>query len=232
MIDRDLSRSSARAQFTILMKDDDGGEWHRVQKAVAGDSAALAALFEDHRARLKRMIALRLDRRLRGRIDPSDVIQEALVEAAAGLGKYAERREMPLFLWLRWLAGMKLNELHRKHLGYQMRDAAREISIDRPPFPAATSAALADKLLGRMTSACAAAIRRERKARLMEALDALDPNDREIVALRHFEELSNSEAAQALGLQESAASKRYVRALRRLKEVLGEMPGGGDGSRP
>lgn len=214
------------------MDRDDASECERVSRAIAGDASAWSALLEGHRARLRRMVALRLDRRLRGRIDPSDVIQETFVEAASSLKRYAERRDLPFFLWLRWLAGMKLNELHRKHLGFQLRNAAREVSIDRAPFPAATSAALADKLLGRMTSACEAAIRRERKARLMEALDAMEPNDREILALRHFEELNNAETARTLGLQESAASKRYIRAVRRLKQALREMPGGSGEFRP
>ena len=178
------------------------------------------------------MVALRLDRRLQGRLDPSDVIQETFIEATAGLAEFVERGEMPFFLWLRWLAGMKLNAVHRRHLGCQVRDAAREVSIDRGACPQATSAALAAHLLGRQTSASEVAVRLERKARLQEALEAMDPLDRDVLVLRHFEELTNSEAAQTLGIQESAASKRYIRALRRLKDVLQAMPGGSGEFRP
>jgi RNA polymerase sigma-70 factor (ECF subfamily) len=121
---------------------------------------------------------------------------------------------------------MKLNAIHRTHLDCRVRDAAREVSIDRGPWPQATSAALAAQLLGRQTSASDAAIRLERKARLQEALDALDPLDREVLILRHFEELTNTEAALTLQIRASAASKRYIRALRKLKDILTAMPGG------
>jgi len=196
----------------------------QVRRAAAGDQRAWTALLDAHRPRLRRMVALRLDRRLQGRLDPSDVIQEAYLDATAGLADYVARAEMPFFLWLRWLTGMRLTTLQRKHLGCEVRDAAREVSIDRP-MPGATSEALAARLLGRQTSASEVAMRLERKARLQETIDAMDPLDREILILRHFEELTNAEAALALGLQESAASKRYIRALRRLKEALAPMAG-------
>jgi RNA polymerase sigma-70 factor (ECF subfamily) len=203
-----------------------GSEAERIRRAASGDQQAWAELLAAHRSRLRRMIALRLDRRLQGRIDPSDVIQEAYVEATAGLGEFVQRSEMPFFLWLRWLTGMKLNAIHRKHLGCQVRDAAREVSINRGAWPQATSAALAAHLLGRETSASAVAIRLERKARLQDALEAMDPVDREVLILRHFEELNNVETAQTLGIQESSSSKRYIRALRKLKDILSAMPGG------
>jgi RNA polymerase sigma-70 factor (ECF subfamily) len=115
---------------------------------------------------------------------------------------------------------------HRKHLGAAARDAGREISLYRGALPETSSAALAAHLLGRLSTPSQAAIRAERKIRLQEALDSLDPVDREVLALRHFEELSNTEAAAVLGLDKSAASKRYARALIRLKEILASMPGG------
>jgi RNA polymerase sigma-70 factor (ECF subfamily) len=208
-----------------LSKTDHSPETDRILRAAQGDQAAWSELLSTHRARLRRMVSLRLDRRLRGRIDPSDVIQEAFLDASAGLAHYVERAEMPFFLWLRWLTGMKLNTLHRKHLGTKVRDAGREISLDRGAAPQASSAALAAQLLGRLTTASEAAIRLEQKARLEAAIDALDPLDREIVVLRHFEELTNAEAAQTLGLQVSTASKRYVRAICRLKEALRSLPG-------
>jgi RNA polymerase sigma-70 factor (ECF subfamily) len=204
----------------------------QVRKAAEGDRQAWADLLDAHRARLRRMVALRLDRRLQGRLDPSDVIQEAYVDATAGLAGYAARAEMPFFLWLRWLTGMKLTTLQRKHLGCQVRDAARELSLERGAMPGASSAALAAQLIGRQTSASEVAMRLERKARIQEAIDAMDPLDREVLILRHFEELTNAETAQTLGLQEPAASKRYIRALRRLKDALSAMSGGSEEYRP
>jgi len=205
----------------------DSSETRRVlQRASAGDQAGWGELLARHRDRLKRMVALRLDRRLQGRIDPSDVIQESYLEAATRLAEYLQNPSMPFFLWLRFLTGQKLLELHRHHLGTQMRDAERDISLYRGTLPATSSAALAAQLLGHATRPSEAAMRAEMKIRLQEALNGMDPLDREVLALRHFEQLSNAETAKVLGLQESAASKRYVRALRRLKEILMNMPGG------
>ena len=123
----------------------------------------------------------------------------------------------------------RLQKLHRHHLGTQMRDVAREVSLYRGALPAASSAALAAQLLGRYTSPTQAAVRAERILRMQEALNALDPVDREILSLRHFEELTAAEAAQVLGIEESAAAKRDFRALRRLKQVLADLPGGQEG---
>jgi RNA polymerase sigma-70 factor (ECF subfamily) len=172
------------------------------------------------------MIALRLDQRLHGRIDPSDVIQEAYLEASTRLEDYLRQPTMPFFLWLRFLTGQKLMELHRHHLGAQMRDAGREVSLYRGSLPETSSAALAAQLLGHGTRPSEAAVRAERKIRLQEALNTMDPMDREVLALRHFEQLTTREVAQVLGIKEAAASKRYLRALRRLKEILNSMPGG------
>jgi RNA polymerase sigma-70 factor (ECF subfamily) len=191
-----------------------------VQKAVAGDDSAWERLMTDHRGRLRRMVALRLDQRLQGRVDPSDVIQESYIDAARRLPKYAANPPMPFFLWLRFLAAQRLSEQHRRHLGAKGRDAGREISLYHGAFPEATTAHLAAHLLGRLTTPSQAAIRVEQRLRLQEALNALEPMDREILALRHFEQLSNGEAAEVLGLDKSAASKRYTRALVRLKNVL------------
>jgi RNA polymerase sigma-70 factor (ECF subfamily) len=189
-------------------------------------------LLEQHRQRLRRMIALRLDQRLQGRIDASDVIQEAYLEASTRLEEYLRQPTMPFYLWLRFLTGQKLLELHRHHLGAQMRDAGREVSLYRGSLPATSSAALAAQLLGHGTQPSEAAVRAERKIRLQEALNNLDPLDREVLALRHFEQLTTPEVAQILGIKEGAASKRYLRALGRLKEVLNSMPGGMQGLLP
>ena len=196
-----------------------------IRRAVGGDDQAWDRLMSDHRPRLRRMIAMRMDRRLKGRLDPSDVIQESLIDAARRLPEYAKEPAMPFFLWLRFLTGQRLMEQHRKHLGAQARDVGREISLYRGAFPETTTADLAAHFLGKFSSPSHAAIRIEQKLRLQEALNSLDPIDREILALRHFEQLSNGEAADVLSLDKSAASKRYARALVRLKDVLMAMPG-------
>jgi RNA polymerase sigma-70 factor (ECF subfamily) len=197
-----------------------------LQRAAQGDQQGWEALLERHRARLRRMVALRLDRHLQGRIDASDVIQEAYQEAWSRLPEYLRQPPAAFFLWLRYLTAQKLLELHRHHLGTQMRDAGREVSLYRGTLPEASSAALAAQLLGREPRPSEAAVRAEMKIRLQEALNSMDALDREVLALRHFEHLSNAETAQVLGLERSAASKRYLRALRRLKDVLASMPGG------
>jgi RNA polymerase sigma-70 factor (ECF subfamily) len=196
-----------------------------LSRARAGDDPARAELFARCRDRLRRMVRLRLDRRLQGRIDPSDVLQDAYLDYARRFAEWAARPTLPFFLWLRLLTGQKLVDLHRRHLGAQMRDAGQEVSLYRGALPQASSASLAAQLLGRLTSASQAAVRAETQVRVQEALNAMEPIDREILTLRHFEMLSNEEAAAVLGLRKSAASNRYIRALKRLKEALGEWPG-------
>jgi RNA polymerase sigma-70 factor (ECF subfamily) len=196
-----------------------------LRRASAGDEAALGALWERHRARLRQMVRLRLDRRLQGRVDPSDVLQDAYLDLAARLPDYARDRPMPTYLWLRLVAGQRLAQVHRQHLGTAMRAAGREVSLYRGALPQASSASLAAQLLGRFTTASQAAIRAERQVQLQEVLNSLDEMDREILALRHFEELTNGEAAQVLGLSKQAANNRYIRALGRLRDLLGRVPG-------
>jgi RNA polymerase sigma-70 factor, ECF subfamily len=189
----------------------------------AGDAGAAGELFDGCRERLKRMVRLRLDRRLQGRLDASDVLQEAFIDVQKKAHDFAAK-ELPAYLWLRLVVAERLSILHRRHLGAQMRDASQEVSLNRGGPPAATTYSLANLLLGRLTSPTQAAVRAERQLRLQEALNGMDPVDREILALRHFEELSNSEAATVLGLSKSAASNRYIRALKRLKEILSTLP--------
>jgi RNA polymerase sigma-70 factor (ECF subfamily) len=165
---------------------------------------------------------------LQGRVDPSDIIQETCLDAARRLPEYHQNPTMAFFLWLRLLAGQRMVDEHRKHLGAAARDVGREISLYRGTLPETSSAVLAAHLLGHLTSPSLAAIRAERKVRLQEALNSLEPIDREVLVLRHFEELSNGEAAAVLGLDKSAASKRYARALIRIKDVLASLPGGFD----
>jgi RNA polymerase sigma-70 factor (ECF subfamily) len=193
-----------------------------------GDGRGWGELLARHEPRLRRMIAFRLDPRLQGRVDPADVLQEAYLAAFQNLGTYLRQPAMPFFLWLRGIAGNKLLELHRHHLGTPMRDARREVSLYRGALPQATSAALAARLLGRLTRPSQAAVRAEAKLRLQEALNAMDPVDREVLALRHFEHLSNAEAAEVLGIRAAAAGKRYLRALERLRAALARLPGGLD----
>ncbi len=211
------------------MGDDAGESSVLIGHAQAGDREALNELLERYRDRLRRMVEMRLDPRLQARIDASDVIQEAYVEVAERLDEYLRDPKLPLFLWLRLVVGERLVTLHRHHLGAQMRDANREVSLYRGALPAASSAALAAQLLGRHTSPTQAAVRAERILRLQEALNALEPMDREVLSLRHFEELTAAETARVLGIEESAAAKRYFRALKRLKVILAAMPGGPEG---
>lgn len=196
-----------------------------LRRAGDGDREAVAALFAHHRDRLEQMIRLRMDRRLQGRIDPADVLQETYLDVARRIGEFARAPGTSVYVWLRFLAGQKLVDLTRRHLGSKMRGAGQEIALHRGALPQASSVSLAAQLLGRFTSPSRAAIRAETQLRVQEALDSLDPIDREVLALRHFELLSNGEVAQVLGLSKAAASNRYIRALKRLKEVLSMVPG-------
>lgn len=207
------------------MSDSSAANDPLVQQATAGDRQALAELFNRHRQRLRKMVKLRLDRRLLGRVDPSDVLQEAYLDLAGELPAYSQKQSIPLFLWMRLVTGQRLMQIHRRHLGTQMRDATREISLCGGGLPQADSISLAAQLLGRCTSACTAAMRGEIQWQLQEALNTMEDLDREVIALRNFEELDNRETAQVLGLSPDAARKRYVRALKRLQAILGQLPG-------
>ena len=194
-------------------------------QAQGTEPKALGEVWERYHERLRRLVRLRLDRRLQGRVDPSDVLQEAFLDFQARARDYVQQPDMPFFLWLRFLTGQRLQLIHRHHLGTQMRDAGREVSLQRGAMPQATSVSLAAQLLGRFTSVTQAVQRAEMQLILQEAINAMDPLDREILALRHFEELSNEETAQVLGIKPSAASSRHVRALKRLRESLRTTPG-------
>ena len=195
-------------------------------RAGAGDAAAWGALLKANEKRLVRMVAFRMHPRLRGRIDAADVVQEAFAEASEHRADYFRAAGLPLFLWLRAVASNKLLELCRHHLGTRMRDAMRERPLEAPAGAQDTSAALCAQLTAGLTRPSVAAARDEVRARLAAALGGMDETDREVLALRHFEQLSNAEAAQVLGIQERAAAKRYLRALERLKDILAAMPGG------
>jgi RNA polymerase sigma-70 factor (ECF subfamily) len=197
--------------------------------AKGGDEPALAVLVERHRDRLERMVRLRMDRRLQGRVDPADVVQDAYLAVRGKFPQYSADPRLPFFLWLRLEVGQKLVDVHRFHLGTKMRDAGQEISLYRGALPQVTSLSLAEHLLGKLTTASQAAMRVELKLRVQEALNSMDPHDREVLMLRHFEQLSNAEAAQVLGIKPAAAVNRHVRALKRLKDVFEGMPGGLEG---
>jgi RNA polymerase sigma-70 factor (ECF subfamily) len=207
------------------MTPDPRAEADLVPLAAAGDEPAARELYSRYAGRLKRMVRLRLSRRLQGRVDDSDVLQEAYVDIARRLPEYVRDPRLPFFLWVRHLTGLKLVEIHRRHLGTQARDADREISLHRGALPEADSVSLAAQLLGQLTSPSQAAVRAELRLRVQDALGAMDPVDREVLALKHFEQLSTSEIAQVVGLSKAGAGSRYLRAIKRLREILSAMPG-------
>ena len=190
------------------MADEADDIQEQLRRLADGDPQALAELFARYRDRLRRMVKLRLDRRLQGRIDASDVLQEAYLDVARRAADYAANPTMPFFLWLRFLTGQRLLLVHRQHLGAKMRDAEQEVSLYRGALPQASSVSLAAQLLGRMTSPSLAAVRAEMQLKLQEALNGMDPMDREVLTLRHFEEWSNTEAGRVLGIKPSAAVNR------------------------
>jgi RNA polymerase sigma-70 factor (ECF subfamily) len=204
----------------LMMTRDSNTTDELLRGAGDGDAEAVAGLFARFQDRLLRMVRLRLDRRLQGRIDPADVLQETYLVMAKRLPEYLERPNMPFFLWLRLLTGQKLIDIHRQHLGAKMRDAGQEVSLHHGALPQMSSVSLAAHLLGRLTAPSRAAVRAETRLQVQEALNAMDPIDREVLTLRHFEMLTNEETAQVLGLKKSAASGRYLGALRRLKHSL------------
>lgn len=191
-----------------------------LERLRQGDQPALAVLYDRHRAKLRRMVAIRLDPRLAGRVAPSDVLQEAYIDALKRVPHYFEKADQPFFGWLRLVVSQRLADVHREHLGAKKRDARQEQPIGAPAGARGSAACLASCVAGALTSPSGAAVRNEDITRLEEALNSLDEVDREILLLRHFEELSNSETAAVLGLLPPAASKRYVRALARLKQIL------------
>ena len=171
-------------------------------------------VFSGYEDRLKRLIRVRMDHRLRNRVDVSDVLQETMIEAHRRKDEYRSDL-MPPYLWLRMIAGQKLVDLHRQHLGAKKRSVLRE---DR--FPEASSIVVAAELVGNLTSVSEAVMRAELKMKIESLLEQMEEIDREIIALRHFENLTNAEIAKVLDISPTAASNRYVRALQRLRSVL------------
>lgn len=204
-----------------------GGELDSVreERLLGGDETALAELFAQHEPRLKRMVKLRLNRRLLGRVDPSDVLQESFIDLQQRLEQYIKAPNIPVFLWMRLVTAQRLAQVHRMHLQTAMRNAAQEVTLYHKAFPQASTEFLASQLMGHFTSVSEKVMRAEVQLKLQESLNAMDPTDREVLALRHFEELSNVETAGVLGITTAAASKRYIRALRRLRRTLSSVPG-------
>jgi len=202
-----------------------------LERLKLGDREALAAVFAEHHGRLWRAVSFRMDRRLLGRIDADDVLQEAYLAAGQRLEHYVADPSPSAFVWLRMIVMQTLTDLYRFHLGAQMRDAGRETNLRSVPAahawhnPQTTSVSLAALLVGQLTSPSQAAARAETFDQVERAIAAMDPLDQEVLALRHFEELSNGEVAEVLGIGQKAASIRYVRALKRLRAVLAEVPG-------
>ena len=220
----DSERAGARPPQAAETSSAAGADDPHVAGMLAGDEQALAGYFALVRPRLERIVRFRLDARLQGRIDPEDILQEAYVDAAARLSAFREARPMSALVWLRLIVGQTLIDVHRRHLGAQMRDAHRERSIQER-LADGTSMTMSFQLLGRGTSPSKAAVRAELSELVSQALEEMNPIDREVLALRHFEELTNKEAAEVLGIEPKAASVRYVRALERLKGVLKGVPG-------
>jgi RNA polymerase sigma-70 factor, ECF subfamily len=189
----------------------------------AGEQEALAEAFTACRARLHRVVDFRLDDRLRARVDADDVLQEAFLAASQRLGHYAGSSYTSPFLWLRAILSQTLVDLYRRHISAQKRSPDHEVRIDAQPDPRATSTSLAIQLVGGSTSPIEAVARDDMMGMMETVMAEMDPLDQEVLALRHFEELTNWEVAEALGIQQKAASIRYVRAIRRLRVVLAQM---------
>lgn len=177
-------------------------------------------LLEGFRPRLQRMLTLRLDPRLRRRVDPADILQETFAEVVLRLDEYFASRPMPFYLWVRFLTAQKLVQLHRHHLGAARRDAAREES--QQGFPTASTPSRAALFVHSSPSPSETLARAEALARVRAALDRLDPVDHQVLALRYFEFLSTEETAHVLGLTTSGVAKRQLRALGHLKRELQE----------
>ena len=185
----------------------------------AGDSQAFAEEFARHRGRLRQMLEFRMDHRLRPRVDASDILQEVFVDAHQRIRHYFRHEQYSFFVWLRQLTEQRLIDVHRQHLVAEKRDVRHEQSLDRRRC-SATSASIARHIVSQLTSPSQKLMAREAMAHIEKGLRSLDELDREVLVLRHFEELRNSEVAQVLGIREAAASNRYTRALIRLQEVL------------
>ncbi|MBI4603535.1 MAG: sigma-70 family RNA polymerase sigma factor [Planctomycetes bacterium] len=193
-----------------------------IAKAREGDPGAVDRLLARHREALRRMVELRLDRAEAARVDASDVLQETLLEASRRLPEYLRDPAMPFHLWIRHIARDRIIDAHRRHRAAGRRSVDREQRLEAAPFSSQSSIQLIGRLEAAGLTPASAAIREELARRFEAAVAAMDDDDREVILMRHLEDLSNQEVAAALGLSEPAASMRYLRALRRLRAALGE----------
>lgn len=205
------------------MTESNENEKDLLKRFEEGEASALGSLFDLHRDRLWRMVCFRLDPRLTGRIDADDILQEAFVNVSKGISSY-EQDGKSFYVWLRLVVLQTMVDVHRHHLGVQKRDIRREVT-KRPTNPEATSVSLIRHLVGKISTPSQIARKAESLRQLEEGLEQMEPIDQEVLALRHFEELKNREVSEILGIDEKAASIRYVRALARLRSVLAKMPG-------
>lgn len=189
--------------------------------AVEDREDVLSQFFVEYRARLKRMVEYRMDARLTGRVDASDVLQEAYIDAVRRVGHFVQSDEsVSLYLWLRQITEQSMIDIHRRHFRAKKRDVRRDISIDRDTSERSSDLPRSVQLPSNHTSPSLKAIRLEQEAAIEVALSMMAPRDREVIELRHFDELSNTQVAEVLGLSTTAACNRYVRALKRLQDLL------------
>ena len=194
-----------------------------LDNASRGDGAARAHLLDRHRQRLRHMIALRLDRRLAARIDPSDVVQEALIVADRQLDRYLRERPVPFYPWLRQIAWERLLDAHRRHVWSRRRSVTRERPLE-VSLSDESAQELIQRLVARGSSPSARLDREEQSQRVKQALEKLAERDREILVLRHLERLATEEIAAVLGIGVGAVYTRHLRALERLGNLLKQHP--------
>jgi len=188
--------------------------------AENGDAEAVNRLLERHRDAVRRMIDLRMDRKIARRVDASDIVQDVLIEANRRLADYLKNPAMPFHLWLRHMAKDRLIDAHRRHRGAAKRSLDREQPLVAPGRLDQSTLNLVAELRDQGRTPASEAAWNELQLQFVAAVDDLDEQDREVVLMRHFEKLSNSEVAEALNLSSAAASMRYLRAVRRLKSIL------------
>ena len=205
------------------MKQNDRSDLTAIRDGLAS-AEGVSELLERHRDRIKRLVSVRLDRRVKARVDDSDIVQEVMLEASRRIQEYSQQDDpMPLPLWLRYIAIDRINMCHRRHLGAECRDANREHLADESHLRSA-SRTIAMQLIANIDSPSRRAIKTELFQRVESALQDLDSTDREILMLRHFEQLDNQETAAVLGMKPSTASSRYLRALVKLRSQLKQFP--------
>lgn len=190
--------------------------------ARGGDDSAVNELLEKHRNSVRRLVQVRLDRKVQRRVDVSDVVQEVMAEASKRLQKYLENPEMAFHLWLRQIAWDHIIDTYRRHRVSAKRNMDREQSMTANAGPDRSAVELAVQLCDPGMTPAAAAAQREIARRVESSIERLDEQDREVILMRHYEHLTNLEIATALGLNPPAASMRYLRAVRRLRQLLEE----------